>query len=86
MPKTATVPPTTDSPSESALTDDDLELMTVAEVAKKLRVAPYKVYEFCRDGLLPCRYLSPKAIRIKPADLHAFIESRPTTRPEPANS
>lgn len=70
-----TVAPDTDNEQDS------LELLTVVEVAEKLKVKPWAVYKLCDSGALPCVYLGPKSRRVKPADLRAYIEALPSTRP-----
>lgn len=80
---TPTVPTATDSQAELG---DDLELLTINEVAEKLKLKPWAVSQLLGSGDLPSIYLGPKTRRIKPADLRAYIDSRPSTRPEFANA
>lgn len=83
MASAPTVTPTTDTGLDL---DEDMELFTVDEVAEKLRLKPWAVYKLCDSGELPSVYLGRKTRRIKPSDLRAFIESRPTTRPAAASA
>ena len=48
------------------------ELLTVPQVAKKLKLGPYRVYELARQGALKAVRLG-KRVRIKPDDLAAYI-------------
>lgn len=73
------------SETADAVLDDDLELLTIDEVAVRLRLKPWSVYALCDSGELPSIYLGRKTRRIKPADLRAYIDSRPTTRPAAAS-
>lgn len=84
MPNPTAAPDTGTSESTDLL--DDLELLTVDEVAIRLRLKPWKVYQMCDDGVLPSVYLGRKSRRVKPADLRAYIDNLPTTRPAAAAS
>lgn len=85
MPKsTPTVDQPTDSPA--AVPDEDERLLTIADVAERLRCKPWSVYKLCDSGLLPNVYLGPKSRRVRPSDLRAYIAGLPTERPEPANA
>ena len=50
-------------------------LLSVREVARALRVAPYTVYGLCDRGELPHVRVS-SAIRVRPVDLQAFVRGR----------
>ena len=49
--------------------------LSVRDVARVLRVAPYTVYALCDRGEFPHVRVS-SAIRVRPVDLHTFIQSR----------
>jgi excisionase family DNA binding protein len=55
-----------------ALREARAELLTVAEVARELRVRPVTVYRLVGRGELPCVRVS-NAIRVRREDLEAFI-------------
>jgi Helix-turn-helix domain len=50
-------------------------LLSVRDVARALRVAPYTVYVLCDLGELPHVRVS-SAIRVRPLDLQAFLRNR----------
>lgn len=50
------------------------DLLTVREVARRLAVSVPTVRRLLRDGRLPHVRPSPGAVRVKPADLAAYIE------------
>jgi excisionase family DNA binding protein len=47
-------------------------LLTVPQVAAKLKLSPYRTYELCRQGHLKSIHLG-KAVRVKPSDLAAYV-------------
>ena len=47
-------------------------LLTVPEVAQRLKFGNYRTYELCRKGILKSFKLSNRR-RIRPADLEAYI-------------
>ena len=49
------------------------DLLTVPEVAQRLKLSPYRVYELIRQGHLKRTQLGKKSVRIRPADLAAFV-------------
>jgi excisionase family DNA binding protein len=51
---------------------DKVELLTVPEVAKRLKLAPGFVYELCRNGKLPA-IRTGKYVRVAPAAVEEFI-------------
>ena len=59
------------------------KLLTVEEVAEILRVSPTTVYRRIQAGELPYIKLGHRQVRIKPADLKAYIEAHRVTG-EPA--
>lgn len=77
MTNTSTVEPATDT--GAAVADD--ELLTIAEVAEKLRLKPWAVSKLVQSGALPSVYISHKARRVKPGDLRAYIDALPSVRP-----
>lgn len=48
------------------------ELLTIPEVAKRLKLSPYRVYELSRQGVLKSIRLG-KSVRVKPEDVAAYI-------------
>lgn len=55
------------------------KLLTVEEVAEILRVSPTTVYRRIQAGELPYIKLGHRQVRIKPADLEAYIEAHRVT-------
>lgn len=53
-----------------------MELLTVAEVARELRVHRLTTYNWIRAGLLPARRLPTGRLRVARADLDQFGEGR----------
>lgn len=85
--QTPTVANGTDTAPDELFTETDGPLLlTIAEVAEKLRVKPWSVYKLCDDGILPCVYMGPKTRRVKPDDLRAYVASLPSSRPEPKSA
>ena len=62
------------SPSLTVHRGGARDLLTVADVARRLGVKPITVYRLCERGALPCIRVS-NAIRVAPGDLDAFIHS-----------
>ena len=54
-------------------------LLTVAQVAKKLSVDKQMVYQLIKDGLLKSIRLGYKTIRVAPDDLKQFLEQQSVT-------
>jgi excisionase family DNA binding protein len=52
-------------------------LLNVAEVAEKLSVGAWRIYQLCEDGQLPHVRIN-NSIRIRPKDLGEFIAARVT--------
>lgn len=86
MPTKTAPPKLSDEQADEAVTDDDLQLLTVADVAERLRVKPTTVYDLCNAGTLPSVYLGPQTRRIKASDLRDYIDSLPSVRPAAANA
>ena len=57
----------------------DSNLLTVAQVAKKLSVDKQMVYQLIKDGLLKSIRLGYKTIRVAPDDLKQFLEQQSVT-------
>ena len=55
-------------------------LLTVSEVAARLRVSPASVYKLCEQGRLRYLRISTHSIRIVAPDLDDFIAVRNRTR------
>jgi excisionase family DNA binding protein len=71
-PRIATTPTTADL---RALRSGSDRLLTVVEVARHLRVCTETVYRLCRKGDLP-HVRIVDTVRVRPADLAAFISAR----------
>lgn len=52
---------------------EELDLLTVEEVARQLRVSPKTVRAWLGQGRLPGFKLTPKVWRIRRADFQAFV-------------
>ncbi len=48
------------------------ELLTMPEVAKRLKVSDYRAYELARQGVLKTVRLG-KSVRVKPSDLAEYV-------------
>lgn len=55
------------------------ETITVPEVAKMLRLSRQTIYNFVRDGKLPCFKIGTK-VRFRRADIEALMNPTPTTQ------
>lgn len=55
------------------------ETITVPEVAKMLRLSRQTIYNFVRDGKLPCFKIGSK-VRFHRADIEALMNTTPTTQ------
>lgn len=87
MPNTQTVEQPADSRADNesdVIVEDDLQLLTIAEVADRLRLKPWSVYQLCDSGALRSVYIGPKGRRVRPVDLRAYIDALPTVRPTSA--
>jgi excisionase family DNA binding protein len=51
-------------------------LLTVQEVAEKLKISETTVYQWKAQGILPAVQLSRKALRFREKDINAFIDSK----------
>lgn len=51
----------------------DLELLTVPEVAKLLKISEYKTYDLIRHGEIKKTSIGD-SVRVKPSDLAAYID------------
>jgi len=51
----------------------ELDLVTVAEAARLLRVSPVTIHRWIKRGLLPSCHVGPRAVRIRRADLENMI-------------
>lgn len=82
-PKSTTAPGVspTDVPTDVEHQCDEPLLLTIDDVAEKLRVKPWSVYQLCDSGRLPSVYLGPKSRRVRPQDLRDFVDGLPTERP-----
>lgn len=57
---------------------EERRLMTAPEAAEQLRVSTWRLYELCREGLLPHVRLG-RSVRVDPGALDRFIASGGTT-------
>lgn len=48
------------------------DLLTIDQVATRLKLSQYRAYELCRHGELKAIRLG-KSVRVKPSDLHAYM-------------
>lgn len=55
------------------------ETITVPEVAKMLRLSRQTIYNFVRDGKLPCFKIGTK-VRFRRADIEALMNPTSTTQ------
>lgn len=56
---------------------DNDDLLTVAQVAKRLQMNPESITRWIRNGILPAMLLSRRAgYRIRKADLEQFLQGR----------
>ena len=51
---------------------DDNELLTIPEVAKRLKVSDYRAYQLARQGVFKSVRFG-KSVRVKPEDLSAYL-------------
>jgi len=58
------------------MTEQTEKLLTVGEVAEKLRMAKGSIYRWISTGKLKHVKLGHRAVRVRPSDLEAFIEER----------
>ncbi|WP_138417964.1 helix-turn-helix domain-containing protein [Sinomonas gamaensis] len=65
--------------------EDEDDLLTVAEVAERLRVTAKTVYSYIRAGRLPAARLG-RNYRVRWADYRAFITPPPAPLPRSARS
>lgn len=49
------------------------DLLTVPEIAGRLKLSPYRVYELIRQGHLQRVPLPGKSVRVRPSDLAAYL-------------
>jgi len=57
-------------------------LLTVEDIAQRLKVKPKCVHAYVREGKLGCVQISPRERRFTEAQFQAFIESRTITPPK----
>lgn len=68
-----------ETPEDAAMA----QLLTLAEVADRLRVSESTVKRLKDDGRLPTVNLG-RSVRVRPADLAAFVDTLETSEPVPA--
>src|SRR5438105_305545 len=59
--------------SEMVLQAED-DLLTIAEAAKLLKVSRVTLHRWLKAGRLPAYHVGPKGVRIRRADLAAFVQ------------
>lgn len=62
---------------QRAVKHEQEELMTIPEVARQLKVSPYRAYELARQGVLKSVRLG-RSIRVKPSALTEYIAQKET--------
>jgi excisionase family DNA binding protein len=55
---------------------EDIGLLTIKEVAQRLKVSEYKAYEMVRQGVLKKTAIGTTSVRVKPSDLSAYLAQR----------
>ncbi|MBX3325166.1 MAG: helix-turn-helix domain-containing protein [Nitrospira sp.] len=55
--------------------DDEDLLLTIPQVAKRLKVSEYRAYELARQGALKSVRLG-KSVRVKPSDIDEYISKQ----------
>lgn len=58
------------------MTEQAERLLTVGEVAERLRMAKGSIYRWISQGKLKHVKLGHRAVRVRPGDLEAFLEER----------
>jgi excisionase family DNA binding protein len=53
-----------------------MEYITTAEAARRLSVSKKTIYRRIADGSIPACYLTKKTVRIKEADMDAYMASK----------
>jgi excisionase family DNA binding protein len=61
---------------QTGITRDDVQLLTLSQVAERLQVSLSDVRRKIRAGALPSVRLGPRQVRVLAADLQAYVESR----------
>lgn len=67
------------NPSHSGqkkITQSDVQLLTLSQVADRLQVSLSDVRRKIRAGILPSIRLGPRQVRVLTSDLQAYVESR----------
>ncbi len=58
------------------------QLLTVEEVAQRIRKTPYTVRKYLRDGVMPAIKLEDGTWLVKASDVNAYLEKRIYHKPE----
>ena len=58
------------------------QLLTVEEVAQRIRKTPYTVRKYLRDGVIPAIKLEDGTWLVKASDVNAYLEKRIYHKPE----
>ncbi len=56
----------------TAQPEDELDLLTVAEVARLLKISPVTVHRWIKAGRLPAYRFGPRCVRLRRADLRSL--------------
>jgi excisionase family DNA binding protein len=51
-------------------------LLKIPEVAKRLGIARWTAWDYCRSGILPHIRLTSRTIRVSEADLEDYLRNR----------
>jgi predicted DNA-binding transcriptional regulator AlpA len=51
-------------------------LLKIPEVAKRLGIAQWTAWDYCRSGILPHIRLTSRTIRVSEADLEDYLRNR----------
>lgn len=65
--------------NESVGSENSLRLLKISEVSKILGVSKRTVYNYVKEGKLPCVKLSNRALRFRETDLMNLISERTIT-------
>ncbi|GLI52435.1 helix-turn-helix transcriptional regulator [Thermodesulfovibrio yellowstonii] len=65
--------------NESEGSDNSLRLLKISEVTKILGISKRTVYNYVKEGKLPCVKLSNRALRFRETDLMRLISERTIT-------
>jgi excisionase family DNA binding protein len=61
---------------QTEITYEDVQLLTLPQVAERLQVSLSDVRRKIRAGILPSIRLGPRQVRVLASDLRVYVESR----------